>query len=177
MKLGDFGTFVIFAAIYAAGSLGLPTISLLAYQVKIGEMASPFVALFGMPAVLGLTLGQFIANVGFEAKPISMLSPIFSFIGLLAIYYMRKRSTLAGSLAYIIITGLWLSLTLPIANPGLSSSLATLSAFAGQFIAVMIGYAAYFLTTRTMTTSSHQQEPSSATAPQLNASVQMAPDE
>ena len=176
MKLGDFGTFVIFAAIYAAGTLGLPTISLLAYQVKIGEMASPFVALFGMPAVLGLTLGQFIANVGFEAKPISMASSIFSFVGLLAIYYMRKRSTLAGSLAYIIITGLWLSFTLPIAKPGVSSSLATLSAFADQFIAVMIGYAAYFLTTRTMTTPSHQQKQISPTTPQLNASAQAAPD-
>ncbi len=126
LKLEDSGTFVIFAAIYAAGTLGLPTISLPAYQVKILEMASPFVALFGMPAVLGLTLGQFITNLSLQARPISMLSPIFSFVGLLAIYYMRKRSTLAGSLAYIVITGLWLSLTLPIAKLGVSSSLATL---------------------------------------------------
>jgi len=171
LKLQDFGTFVIFTAIYAAGTLGLPTISLLAYQVKIGEMASSFVALFGMPAVLGLTLGQFIANVGYEVKPISMLSPIFSFTGLLAIYYMRKRSTLAGSLAYIIITGAWLSLTLPIAKPGLSSSLATLSAFVCQFIAVMIGYVAYVLTTRTMTTADQDQTQISPTPLQPNVST------
>jgi len=160
LKLGDFGTFVIFAAIYAAGTLGLPVISFLAYRVKIGEMASPFVAIFGMPAVLGLTLGQFIANIGVEANPITMLSPIFSFVGLLAIYYMRKRSTLAGSLAYIVITGLWLSFTLPMSNPGLSSSVAMLSAFAGQFVAVMIGYVAYVFASRTMTpaTVSQQQQ-------------------
>jgi uncharacterized membrane protein len=157
LKLGDFGTFVIFAAIYAAGTLGLPMISLLAYQVKIGEMASPFVAIFGMPAVLGLTLGQFIANLGLRAKPISMLSPIFSFVGLLTIYYLRKRSALAGSLAYIIITGLWLSLILPISKPEVSSSLATLSGFAGQFVAVMVGYVAYLMATRIITNPSHQK--------------------
>ena len=113
MKLGDFGTFVIFTAIYAAGTLGLPKISLMAYQVKIGEIPSAFVALFGMPAVFGLTLGQFIANLGVEASPIAMVSPAISFIGLLTIYYARKKSTLAGCIAYIIITSLWLSFICP----------------------------------------------------------------
>ena len=150
MKLGDFGPFVIFAAIYAAGTLGLPRISFLAYQLKIGEMASAFVAIFGFPAVLGLTLGQFIANLGVEAKPIAMISPVISFVGLLAIYYMRKLSTLAGCLVYIAITGIWLTFTLPILNPEVSSSLSALSAFAGQFIAVMVGYLGYLLARRTI---------------------------
>ena len=163
MKLGDFGTFVIFAAIYAAGTLGLPQISFMAYQLRIGEMASPFVAIFGLPAVVGLTLGQFIANLGLQVNPIAMLSPAFSFVGLLAIHYSHKRSTLAGCIAYIAITGLWLSFALPIMNPELSSSVATLSAFAGQFIAVMVGYAAYLLAARTM--SSPQKQVSVATSP------------
>jgi uncharacterized membrane protein len=150
LKLGDFGTFVVFAAIYAAGSLGLPEIRFLAYQLKVGEMASAFVAIFGMPAVLGLTLGQFIANLGLEAKPIAMLSPIFSFVGLLAIHYARKRNTLSGCIAYILITGAWLSFELPIVEPELSSSLAALSAFGGQSVAVMVGYLGYLVATRTM---------------------------
>ena len=160
MKLGDFGTFVIFAAIYAAGTLGLPQISFFAYQLKIGEMASPFVALFGMPAVLGLTLGQFIADLGLEAKPIAMLSPIFSFVGMLAIYYMRKVNTLASCLVYVVITSLWLTFLLPILNPGLSTPLASLSAFAGQFVAVMVGYLGYLVARRAGNPSSHlaQQE-------------------
>lgn len=79
-----------------------------------------------------------------------MLSPIFSFLGLLAIYYTRKRSTLAGCIAYLVITGIWLSFTLPIVKPELSSSLATFSAFADQFIAVMVGYLGYLLATKTM---------------------------
>ena len=162
MKLGDFGPFVIFAAIYAAGSLGLPRFYFLAYQVKVGEMASAFVAIFGFPAVLGLTLGQFIANLGVEAKPIAMISPIISFAGLLFIYYMRKVNTFAGCMVYVVVTGIWLSLTLPILNPEVSSSVAALSAFVGQFIAVMVGYFGYLLARRTVspaTQATPQQVP------------------
>jgi len=159
LKLGDFGTFVIFAAIYAAGTLGLPKISLLAYQVKIGEIPSAFVALFGFPAILGLTLGQFIANLGVEASPIAMLSPVFSFVGLLIIYRSRKFSTLAGCIAYIVITGFWLSVMLPIVKPEVSTSQAAISVFAGQFIAVIVGYLAYLVTARTLSKQGQSSAP------------------
>lgn len=146
MKLGDFGTFVLSAAVYAAGTLGLPRFSFLAYQVKIGEVPSAFVALLGYPAILGLTLGQFIANLGIEAQPIAMLSPVVSFIGLLVIYYCRKFSTLAGCIAYIVITSAWLTYMLPVTS-GVPLTLAAYSAFLGQTIAVMLGYAAYLVVT------------------------------
>lgn len=148
LKLADFGTFVIFAAVYAAGTLGLPQISLLAYQVKIGEIPTAFVSIFGLPAVFGLTLGQFIANLGVEASPLAMLSPAFSFLGLLVVYYARKTSTLAGCIAYIAITSAWLTFLLPTIS-GTSTTSAAFSAFAGQFIAVIIGYFAYLLASRT----------------------------
>ena len=146
MKLEDFGTFVIFTAIYAAGTLGLPKFSLLAYQVRIGEIPAAFVAIFGYPAVLGLALGQFIANLGVEASPIAMLSPAVSLGGLLVIYYARKFSTLAGCIAYVAITSLWLTYLLPITT-GISTVEAAYSAFLGQLIAVMIGYVGYRLAT------------------------------
>jgi len=149
LKLGDFGIFVIFAAIYAAGTLGLPKLAFLAYQVKIGEIPSAFVAIFGYPAVLGLTLGQFIANLGVEASPVTMLTPIVSLVGLVIIRYSRKFSTLAGCIAYIIITSLWLSFILPLQS-NISSTVALYSAFAGQFIAVMIGYVGYSVAKRTL---------------------------
>jgi len=151
LKLQDFGTFVIFTAIYAAGTLGLPKLPLLAYQVKIGEMPSAFVAIFGMPAVFGLTLGQFIANLGVEASPIATLSPLFSFIGLLVVYYARRFSTLAGCLAYVAVTSLWLTYLLPIVS-GISTTEAGYSAFICQFIAVMIGYCVYVLVSKTILT-------------------------
>lgn len=150
MKLGDFGVFVIFAAFYAAGTLGLPKISLMAYQIRIGEIPTAFVALFGMPAIFGLTLGQFIANLGLESQPTAFLSPVISFVGLLIIYYMRKFSTLAGCIAYIVLTGLWLSVMIPMTRPQLSFSDVAISVFAGQFIAVMLGYVAYLAASRSM---------------------------
>ena len=149
MKLGDFGTFVIFTAIYAAGTLGLPKVTLLAYPVRIGEIPSAFVAIFGLPAVLGLTLGQFIANIGVEASPLASLTPAFSFVGLLAIYYSRKISTLAGCIAYILITSAWLTFLLPIVS-SVPMTLAGYSAFAGQFVAVIIGYLAYLVARRSI---------------------------
>ena len=149
MKLEDFGTFVIFAAIYAASALGLPRFIFLAYHVELGVIPTAFVAIFGMPAVFGLALGQFIANFGFQLTPIEMLSPAVSFVGLLTVYYARKFSTLGGCIAYIIITSLWLSYMLPIVN-GTPPAVAAYSAFSGQFIAVIIGYLAYLFAVKTM---------------------------
>jgi len=146
LKLEDFGRFVIFTALYAAGTLGLPKISLFAYQVKIGEIPTAFVAIFGYPAVLGLTLGQFIANLGVEASPIAMISPLVSFLGLLIIYRLRKTSVLAGSIAYIVLTTAWLTYLLPISS-GISANDAATSAFLGQAIAVIIGYVGYLAAT------------------------------
>jgi len=149
MKLGDFGTFVIFAAVYAAGTLGLPKISLYAYQIKIGEIPSAFAAIFGYPAVLGLVLGQFIANLGVEASPIAMLSPVVSLVGLAMIRYSRKFSTLAGCVVYILLTSVLTSYLLTLTS-NVSYSDAIYSAFVGQLIAVMIGYGGYLLATRTV---------------------------
>jgi uncharacterized membrane protein len=157
LKLEDFGRFVIFTAIYAAGTLGLPKISLLAYQVRIGEIPTAFVAIFGYPAVLGLTLGQFIANLGVEATPIAMISPIVSFIGLLIVYRLRKASALAGCLAYIILTTAWLTYLLPITS-GISTGDAATSAFLGQTIAVLIGYAGYLAAKRLKTSTAPAAE-------------------
>jgi len=149
LKLEDFGTFVIFTAVYAAGSLGLPKIHLLAYQLTVGEMAAPFVAIFGMPAVFGLTLGQFIANLGFEVAPVAMLSPAISFVGLIIIYYLRKTSTLGGCIVYILLTSLWITYLLPQIST-VSTSYAAESAFLEQSLAVMIGYVGYLIAKRKM---------------------------
>jgi uncharacterized membrane protein len=153
LKLEDFGTFVIFTALYAAGTLGLPKISLLAYQVKIGEIPTAFVAIFGYPAVLGLTLGQFIANLGVEASPMAMLSPVVSLVGLIIIYRLRKASVLGGCLAYIILTTAWLTYLLPITS-GISTTDAATSAFLGQAIAVLIGYCGYLAANKMRTSPS-----------------------
>jgi len=57
---------------------------------KIGEIPTAFVAFFGMPAVFGLTLGQFIADLGLESSPLVMITPAVSFLGLLG-YIMLEE--------------------------------------------------------------------------------------
>ena len=147
MRLEDFGTFVIFAAIYAASTLGLPKLLFLAYHIEIGVIPNAFVAIFGLPAVFGLTLGQFIAGIGFQVTPIAMLSPAISFIGLLVVYYSRKFNTFAGCVVYVILTSLWLAYMLPIVS-STPPTLAAYSAFAGQSVAVIIGYLGYLIAVR-----------------------------
>lgn len=150
MKLADFGPFVIFTALYAAGSLGLPEIPLLAYQVKVAEIPTAFVAIFGLPAVFGLVLGQFIANIGFQASSIEMMSPLVALIGLAAVYYLRKSSVLGGIVLYVIMTSTWVAYELMTVPPKVSGDLAILSAFSGQVIAVGIGYVGYKIATSLM---------------------------
>jgi hypothetical protein len=157
LKLEAFGPFVIFTALYAAGTLGLPAIHLFAYQVKVGEIPTAFVAIFGFPAVLGLTLGQFIANLGVEASPVAMLSPVVSFIGLLVVYRLRKTSVLAGCVAYIMLTVAWLTYLLP-ATSDVSTTAAVSSAFLGQTIAVLIGYGGYLVARRPRISVASPQE-------------------
>jgi hypothetical protein len=107
----------------------------------------------GYPAVLGLTLGQFIANLGVEASPIAMISPVVSLVGLVIVYRLKKMSVLAGCVAYILLTTAWLTYLLPITS-GISTNNAALSAFLGQAIAVMIGYFGYLAANRIRASSS-----------------------
>ncbi len=144
LKMGEFGVFVVFTALYAAGTLGLPEIPLLQYRIKPGEMPSPFVAIFGYPAILGLALGHFIAGLGAHSGPVDVLSPAIGLVGLVIIYRLGRQRVLAGSIAYVIITSLWISYVL-IVSLRIPQAAAFSSAFSGQFIAVMIGYVFYRL--------------------------------
>jgi len=76
-----------------------------------------------------------------------MLSPAISFIGLVVVYYARKFNTFAGCVVYIILTSLWLAYILPIVN-GTPPTVAAYSAFAGQSVAVIIGYIGYLIVVR-----------------------------
>jgi uncharacterized membrane protein len=155
MKLGDFGTFVIFTALYAAGSLGLPEITLMAYQVRVAEMPTAFVAIFGLPAVFGLVLGQFIANLGFHVAPLQMLSPLIALSGLGIVYYLRKSSVLGGLVAYVLLTSAWVSYVL-ITIYDVAGDAAVMSALAGQIVAVGVGYVGYRVATAAVP---HSQKP------------------
>jgi uncharacterized membrane protein len=52
----------VFAAIYAVSVVFLAPISFQAFQIRIADALLPLAILFGWPAILGLSLGAFVAN-------------------------------------------------------------------------------------------------------------------
>ncbi|HID05441.1 MAG TPA: QueT transporter family protein [Aigarchaeota archaeon] len=137
-----FGIFVIFAAIYAAGTLGIGRPEVAGVEVKVGEIGAPLVALFGMPALVGLVFGQFIANSASPLGPLDMASPLVSLAGLLVIWYMRRRLVIVGSIIYAAITSPWLAFLIS-NTQAIQYPAALVSALASQVTAVITGYIIY----------------------------------
>ena len=53
----------IISALYSALVIGLAPISFLPIQIRIADAMLPLSIIFGMPAIIGLTLGTIVANV------------------------------------------------------------------------------------------------------------------
>ena len=54
---------IVFAALYAISVIALPSISFNIYQVRLADALLPLSMIFGMPSVIGLSLGTVVANV------------------------------------------------------------------------------------------------------------------
>jgi uncharacterized membrane protein len=54
---------VVFAALYAIGVVALPSISFNIAQVRLADALLPLSMIFGVPSVIGLSLGTVVANV------------------------------------------------------------------------------------------------------------------
>ncbi len=63
----------VFAALYAVGVVFLTPISFQIFQVRIADALLPLSMLFGWPAVLGFSLGAFVANFFGGLGPIDMV--------------------------------------------------------------------------------------------------------
>ncbi len=142
LNSSSFGVFVIFAAIYAAGTLALGRLPIGDIQLKPGEIATPLAAIFGMASVIGLVFGQFIANMASPLGPLDLITPAVAFAGLLALLYLKRYHILAGVGAYYVITSTWIAL-LTSAVTGRSDAFFT--AFASQGIALAAGTAVYYV--------------------------------
>ena len=71
----------IFAALYAIGVISLAPFSYGLIQVRVADALLPLSIVFGMPVVIGLSLGTFIANT---LNPVGNLGPIDIFGGTIA---------------------------------------------------------------------------------------------
>jgi len=63
----------VLAALYAVGVLVLAPISFQAFQVRVADALLPLTILLGWPAIIGLTLGAFVANVFGGLGPVDIL--------------------------------------------------------------------------------------------------------
>ena len=63
----------VFAAVYAVGVVFLAPISFQIFQVRVADALLPLSMIFGWPAVLGLTIGAFVANFYGGLGPVDMI--------------------------------------------------------------------------------------------------------
>lgn len=112
MDAKDVAIMAILAASYAALTNVLYPISFMGFQVRVANALMGLVPILGMPAVYGLTIGVFLGNLISPLGPIDLLSPVPSFVGLMAIYKLRAHSVLAGLLTYSLILSAWVSFML-----------------------------------------------------------------
>jgi uncharacterized membrane protein len=100
-----------FAALYAVGVAFLAPISFFYFQVRIADALLPLSMLFGWPAILGVSLGAFVANFFGGLGLIDMVGgALANFVAtFLAWQLARRRSKpwmLAGSCVEIIVVTL-----------------------------------------------------------------------
>jgi uncharacterized membrane protein len=132
----------IFAALYAVGVVFLGPISFQVFQVRVADALLPLAMVFGWPAIIGLSLGAFVANVFGGLGPVDMIGgAIANFTATLAAWHivtrMGKRWTLAGvGIEIIVVTlvvGSYLSYLLAI-----PLSLSLLGILLGSVVAIGI---------------------------------------
>ena len=63
MNNKEISLIAIISALYAALVIGLAPISFLPIQIRIADAMLPLSIIFGMPVIIGLTLGTIVANV------------------------------------------------------------------------------------------------------------------
>ncbi|MEM0075173.1 MAG: QueT transporter family protein [Nitrososphaerota archaeon] len=99
----------VISALYIALTLAFAPISFQQIQFRVANVIIGLTPIIGLPAVYGIAVGVLIANVVSPFGPLDMLSSIPAFVGLLAIYYLRNTSVLAGLTIYSLIVSLWVS--------------------------------------------------------------------
>ncbi len=151
MKTNEISLTIVFSSLYAVLIIVLAPISYGPVQLRVADCLIPLAALFGWPAIAGVTVGCFFGNAYFWMGPQDVvLGTIANLVAASIIFLLRKRQFFAcvvGSLPIGVIVGgyLWLffgfevdifGLQLPVWGAMIASiTISTLIAVAG------IGYA------------------------------------
>ena len=148
----------VFAALYAVGVVFLAPISFHVFQVRVADAFLPLAMIYGWPAILGLSLGAFVANMFGGLGPVDMIGgALANFVATLIAWQIVTRNgrrwILVGVGAQILvvtlIVGTYLSYLLAIPLP-----LSWIGIFLGSLTAIgMLGsILLYTLSRRNMVT-------------------------
>jgi hypothetical protein len=114
MKTNEISLSIVFSSLYAILIVVLAPISYGPIQLRVADCLLPLAALFGWPAIAGVTVGCFIGNAYFWLGPQDVIFGAFAnLIAASIIFVFRKRQFLAcvvGSLPIGFIVGgyLWI---------------------------------------------------------------------
>jgi hypothetical protein len=100
------------AGAYAAATIALGTISYGVINLRLTNIIIGVVPILGFPAAAGLSLGVLIANVASPLGPIDLVSAAFAFVGLFALYLLRKKSVALGLAIHSLVIALWVTFEL-----------------------------------------------------------------
>ena len=111
-----------FAALYAVGVMVLAPISFQVFQVRVADALLPLAILFGWPAILGLSLGAFVANLFGGLGPVDIVGG--SVANLVAGYVAWRVAAGGGKWRVLVAIGLQILIVTVIVGTYLSYILA-----------------------------------------------------
>jgi uncharacterized membrane protein len=136
----------VYAAMYVALVLLFNPISYGVVNLRVANVLIGLVPILGWPAVIGQTIGVFIANqpgLGDQLGPIDLINVLPSFAFSYVVWRLRKKSVFLGLTIYSVALGLSVSLALSYAF-GLPLLLEVPQVTVGIFLATaVLGYLLY----------------------------------
>lgn len=93
----------LLASAYMALGIVFHPISFLVIQVRVATALYPLIALFGMPAFIGLTAAHFLLNLTSPLGPIDLLSPVVT----LPAKYAVMRFGIRAEPLHVLTIALW----------------------------------------------------------------------
>jgi uncharacterized membrane protein len=115
MNTKDASLTTLLAGLYATLVIVLAPISFGPVQLRVADALIPLAALFGWPAIIGVTVGGFLGNVYYFLGPLDViLGPVANLVAASIILRLRKKRLLAcfiGALPIGLIVGggyLWI---------------------------------------------------------------------
>jgi uncharacterized membrane protein len=100
----------VFAAVYAVGVVFLAPISFQLFQVRVADALLPLAMIFGWPAIIGLSIGAFVANFFGGLGPVDIIGgAVANFIATSVAWRVarqrrRSRLVVGGGLEIVTVT-------------------------------------------------------------------------